>query len=88
MVEFAVALSTFDNPYNPISDFKHWFLFDVTKGYNSAGYLARIARTSPELTDEENMHEIERAVDEIIAIDPFNIYTKVKVKLDNKEDAA
>lgn len=81
LVEYAVGLSTVDNPYNPITDFRHWFLFDVVRGYNSCGYLDRIARTSDAFTDEENMAEIERAIDEIIAIDPFNIYTKVKVKL-------
>lgn len=73
-----VALTTVDNPYNPFSEFTSWFLFDVRKGYNSCGYLARIARTSEQLTDEENEKEIERAIDEIIRLDFMNIYKKVK----------
>lgn len=70
-------ITTFDNPYDPFTDFEHWFLFDVEKGYNSCGYLARIAKTSSQLSDEENFKEIERAIDEIIKYDFRNIYKKV-----------
>lgn len=42
------ALTTFDNPYNPFTQFSKWFLFDTEKGYNSCAYLGRIARTSEE----------------------------------------
>lgn len=70
-------LTTFDNPFNPFTQFRKWFLFDVSKGYNSSAYLARIARTSDELNDEENNEEIERAIDEIIRYDFQNIYRKV-----------
>ena len=45
-----VALTTFDNPYDPFDDFTSWFLFDVQKGYNSCAYLARIAKISDELS--------------------------------------
>lgn len=75
-----VALTTFDNPYDPFEQFDSWFLFDVEKGYNTCGYLGRIAKTSDQLTDEENNEEIERAIDEIIALDFMNIYKKVKRK--------
>lgn len=75
------ALTTFDNPYDPFTQFDSWFLFDVEKGYNSCSYLARIAMTSEQLTDEENNSEIERAIDEIIKNDFLNIYKKVKEKI-------
>lgn len=71
-------LSTFDNPFNPFYDFDSWFQYDSDKGYNSCSYLARIARTSDQLSDEENSQEIERAIDEIIKYDFMNIYTKIK----------
>lgn len=74
------AITTTDNPYNPFEQFTPWFLFDVEKGYNTCGYLGRIARTSDQLTDDENNQEIERAIDEIIKHDVFNIYKKVKLK--------
>lgn len=71
-------LTTFDNPYNPFEQFNSWFLFDVEKGYNSCSYLGRIARTSDQLSEEENDSEVERAIDEIIKYDFRNIYKKVK----------
>ena len=71
-------LTTFDNPYNPFDEFTSWFMFDEEKGYHSCAYLGRIAKTSEQLSDEENAHEIERAIDEIIKYDFQNIYKKVK----------
>ena len=73
-------LSTIDNPYNYFDDFDNWYRFDMDKGYNSCAYLDRIARTSDQLTDEENAAEIERAIDEIIKYDFMEIYIKVTDK--------
>lgn len=75
------ALTTFDNPYNPFDQFTNWFLFDTEKGYNSCSYLGRIARTSEQLSIEENEQEIERAIDEIIKYDFRNVYKKLKREL-------
>lgn len=72
-----VALTTFDNPYDPFEQFTSWFLFDVEKGYNSCDYLGRVARISDSLSEEENDKEVERAIDEIILNDFMNIYKKV-----------
>lgn len=71
------ALTTIDNPFDPFSQFNQWFMYDMEKGYNSCSYLARIARTSDQFTDDENNKEIERAIDEIIKYDFLNIYKKV-----------
>ena len=71
------ALTTFDNHFDPFEQFDQWFLFDTEKGYNSCAYLARIARTSDQLSDVEYNDEIERAIDEIIRMDFMNIYKKV-----------
>ena len=71
-------LTTIDNPYDPFDNFKAWYLFDVQKGYNCCSYLARIAKTSDEMTEKENNEEIERAIDEIIQHDFMNVYIKVK----------
>lgn len=75
-----VALTTVDNPYNPFSEFEQWFLFDVEHGYDSCGYLDRIAKTSDAMTDEEEDKELERAIDEIVKYDFRGVYTKVKRK--------
>jgi hypothetical protein len=73
-------LTTFDNPFDPFEQFTSWFLFDVEKGYNTCGYLGRIARTSDQLSEDENDLEVERAIDEIIKYDFMNVYKKVKRK--------
>ena len=71
-------LTTFDNPFDPFEQFTSWFMFDVEKGYNSCSYLARIAKLTDDMTDQEVSDEIERAIDEIIQYDFANIYKKVR----------
>lgn len=70
-------LTTFDNPYDPFTQFDLWFAFDVEKGYYSCSRLARVAKISEEMTEKEVSDEIERAIDEIIQYDFLNIYKKV-----------
>lgn len=72
------ALTTVDNPYDPFTQFDAWYRYDEDKGYHSCAYLARIARTSDQLSAGENDQEIERAIDDIIKYNPLGIYKKVK----------
>lgn len=71
-------LTTIDNPFDPFEEFNDWFLFDIEKGYNSCDLLARFASTSSEMTDEENEEENERAINEILNIDPTGLYIRVE----------
>lgn len=80
-----VMLTTFDNPFDPFDDFVSWFLFDVEKGYNTCGKLARIARYSEDFSTIEDQRETERAIDEIIDNDFLNIYKKVTRKIENSQ---
>ena len=77
MIMKKTMLTTIDNPYDPFEQFSQWFLYDNEKGYNSCAYLARIAKTSDQLTEQENENEVARAIDEIIKYDFMNLYTKV-----------
>ena len=77
MANEACMLTTFDNPYNPFTQFDNWFHFDTEKGYNTCDYLGRIAKTSDEFTDQEYNQAIESAIDEIIRYDFRNIYKKI-----------
>lgn len=74
------ALTTIDNPYDPFEQFDAWYMYDMDKGYSTCSYLDRVARTSNQLSDEENEKEMERAIDEIIKYDFQNIYKKVVMK--------
>ena len=75
-----VFITTDDNPFDPSVDYNSWLQFDKEKGYHSQEYLARIANTSEELTDEEYTEEIERAIDEIIKFDLEDIYRKIVIE--------
>ena len=65
-----IALSTSDNPYDPLTDFDAWDAYDRQMGYNTSDYLARVVRTTHEFGDETYTSDIERAIDEIVL---FNI---------------
>ena len=73
-------LTTFDNPYDYFTQFDEWNQFDTDNGYNTCGYIARIAKTSSELSDVDYNLEVDRAIDEIIKFNPLNIYVKVRQK--------
>ena len=81
-------LTTFDNPYNPfdVDQFNLWLMFDIEKGYDCCGRLARIANFEDDMTQIETNIEIERAIDEIIKYDFLNIYKKVtRENMENAE---
>lgn len=84
---YMVALTTVDNPFDPFDQFDEWYRFDTDQGYYSCAYLDRIARTSDQLTDEENERELERAIDEIIKLDLTKKYKKVKRKIEESNDS-
>lgn len=73
-------LTTLDNPYDPFTQFDEWYQFDITMGYNTCCYIARIAKTSNELSDVDYNMEVNRAIDEIIKFNPLPIYVKLVKK--------
>lgn len=72
-----VMLTTIDNPFSPFTQFDEWLAFDNEKGYDTCNYLARIAKTSDELSYEDEQLEITRAINEIVAFNVLGIYKKV-----------
>ena len=81
MTNSECMLSTVDNPYDPFEQFESWFLFDTEKGWNSSSYLARIAQLTDDMSENEKDVEIERAIDEIIALD----FTAMRIKVRKKK---
>lgn len=71
-------LTTTDNPYNPKTQFADWYKFDTIKGYNTCSLLARLAHTSPGLSDIDNAQEEARVIDYIAALNPIGIYKKIE----------
>lgn len=73
-------LTTYDNPFNPFTDFETWWKTDILLGHDCCGLLAQTAFTSEVYSDEINEKETIRAMDEICKDFPL-IYRKV-----SKED--
>lgn len=80
----SVMLTTIDNPYNPFEDFTSWLMFDIEKGYDTNGKIARIADLKDEMTEQEQEEEIKKAIDRLIEIDPLDLYKKI-TKEDKKD---
>ena len=80
-----VALTTFDNPFDPFTELSDWNKFDCQKNYNTCSiiarkynyYLSSNGLDEETLTDNEIRSIYELVLDEIIKFDPRNIYKKV-----------
>lgn len=70
-------LTTIDNPFDPFTQFDEWKAYDESHGYYTCAYLARIAKSSEELSEEDEAIAIESAIDEIIQYNILGIYKKV-----------
>lgn len=70
-------LTTTDNPFNPFTEWNEWLAFDTSNGYHTSSYLARIVRSSDELSESDQSLAIEDAMNEIIKENPLGIYKKV-----------
>jgi hypothetical protein len=69
-------LTTVDNPFNPITQFDQWYVWDSTHGYHTLSYLARVTRSSYELSEADQDLASMQAMDEIVLINE-GLYKKV-----------
>lgn len=72
-----VMLTTEDNPFNPFTEFDEWYKYDITKGYNTCDYLARVVVTSPNISEPDQDLAIVYAIDEILYYNLTGNYKKV-----------
>ena len=79
-----VYITTSDNPYDPREKFDEWYAYDVAQGYNTCAYLARLAFTSPGISEEDNDQAVESAIDEIIKYNLTGNYEKL-IYVDGKK---
>lgn len=70
-------LTTIDNPFDPFEHFDSWLLFDKEQGYNTCEYLARVAILTDDMSEQEREEAMEKAMDEIVMMNPLNIYKKI-----------
>lgn len=72
-------LTTWDNPYNPFTEFELWFKHDMVYGHNTCGLLNQTAVTNSIQSDELNEKDVNDAIDYIVNKNPF-IYRKISSK--------
>ena len=73
-----LALTTEDNPYDPFDEFEEWFNFDVTQGYHTCAYLARVTTTSTDLTEADQLAATNEAIEEILELNLTGNYQVVE----------
>jgi hypothetical protein len=59
-------LTTKDNPFNPVTQFDQWYVWDSSHGYHTLSYLARVTRTSDELSEADQDLALEQAMSDIV----------------------
>lgn len=77
------AITTVDNPYDPLDDFVQWFLFDEEMGYHTCAWLARLVNITEQMSEDEVDAAIRSAIDKIILNDPANVYKRIEREDDN-----
>ena len=73
-------LTTSDNPFDPYTQWDEWYAFDVGAGYHTSAYLARIVRSSDELSERDQSLAIKEAIDEILEFNLTGNYVKAYEK--------
>lgn len=77
MTEPVYMLTTKDNPWNPFTNFEEWYAWDISHGYHTSAYLARIAKDSPDISPAQSQRAVNDAIDEIIKYNLTGNYVKV-----------
>ena len=78
-----IALTTYNNPYDPFKDLDSWYAFDIRNGTDCCGYLSRVVdsikfedsklnKTNEAFIDDEtNNVMIEDAMNRIVKLNPL-----------------
>lgn len=76
-------LTTMDNPHSPFDNFEAWYAYDVSSGYHTCSYLARMVHTSDELSEADQDLAVDLAIDEIVRENVSGIYKKVTKEVED-----
>jgi hypothetical protein len=71
------ALTTADNPFDPIDDFHQWLVWDREAGYDTPNYLGRIAIISDELPTSLQDQEVSDAIDDVLREHGTELFRKI-----------
>jgi hypothetical protein len=71
-------LTTVDNPFDPFFQFDQWLAYDTQAGYFTLEFLARIVRSSPELSEADQEQAVDDGISEIVRENVLGIYRAVE----------
>lgn len=71
-------LTTFDNPFDPFTQWDEWYAWDMRAGYHTPGLLARIAHSSPDISEVDQFWAIQNAIDEIVQENVSGMHRKLQ----------
>ncbi len=74
-------LTTTDNPFDPFTQYDEWNAYDVAAGHHTSSLLARIVKSSHELSEADQSLAIELAIDEIVRENVSGVHRKVQPTL-------
>jgi hypothetical protein len=79
-------LTTIDNPFDPFTQYDDWLALDeelarIKERPTTCSFLARITKTSDELSEEDEALAIESAIDEIVSQNVLGVYRKVSIDM-------
>lgn len=76
-------VTTTDNPYDPFTEFREWYNFDVSHGYHTSSLVARLTVTSDNLSDLDQREAIDLVVDEIVSENVSGMFVKVTREIED-----
>lgn len=79
-------LTTVDNPFDPFDQYDSWYAYDERVGHHSTSLLARIVKTSDELSETDQSIAIEDAIDEIVRENVSGMHRKVTREVTTSTD--
>ena len=70
-------LTTVDNPYDPFDEFDKWLTFDIGKGYNTCGLLARQTSFVSQSSDLNEEFAIQTAMEQLVKDNVLGVHRLV-----------
>lgn len=70
-------LTTVDNPFDPFTQYDEWFSWDSKAGYHTPSLLGRVVVISDDLSEADQAHAIQIAIDEIVNENVSGMHKKV-----------
>jgi len=72
-----MMLTTIDNPSDPFTQWDEWKRFDEDMRHFTCNYLARIVKTSDDLSDADYSKAVDDAINEIVSFNINGMYRKI-----------